>query len=349
MRRALVALAVLAGAGGACTTFAFSRPPDDAGSDAGTDAIPADGPDAGGFPSLLSTDDAARLCAQLFRCPDLAEAVELSLALPVGTPSSPLGFSACMDWLAGPVDPARPGLAEQQSILRAVAPTASCTAAAAALPVQPSQSTTCTAGCASPNAVNVCPAGGAAFSAACATPYYGQSGTCVADAGASTCVSAGACDSGLSCIDTYTLRDCHPPDDTTFTSYDCALSGRQCASGSGHVAACVIPGKLAPPCLARALKDTCDGDSVLHCAGDLLAQTEIACGAVGRTCSTQNAAGAARCVGTKDQCTPFDPGQNACSGTTITLCVAGGATTFDCSSIGASCVAGDSTHTAHCR
>jgi hypothetical protein len=352
MHRALLALAVLAGTGSACTTFAFQRPQDSAGdaaSDATTDSATTDGPDGGPFPSLLSSDDAARLCSQIFRCPQLAEAIELSLALPINTPASPLGFSACMDWLAGPIDPNRPGLAEQQKILRAVAPTSSCLAASAALPVQPSQATTCTSGCAGPDAVNVCPTGGAAFTAACATPYYGQAGACVAsDAGLAACVSSGACSQGLSCIDTNTLRDCHPPDDTTFTSYDCALSGRQCASGSGHVAACVIPGKLAPPCLAKQLNDTCDGDSVLHCAGDLLAQTEIACGAVGRTCTTQNAAGAARCTGAADACNPFDQGQNQCTGTTISVCIAGQKIGFDCASIGAGCQGADSTHTAHC-
>jgi hypothetical protein len=253
-----------------------------------------------------------------------------------------------MDWLAGPIDPSRPGLAEQQSILRAVAPTSSCLAAAAALPVQPSQATTCTNGCAGPAAVNVCPTGGAAFSAACATPYFGQAGTCILpDGGAAACVTAGPCSGGLSCPDTSTLRDCHP-DAATSTSYDCALSGRQCASGGGMAAACVVPGKLAPPCPAKQLKDTCDGDSVLHCAGDLLAQTEIACGAVGRTCTTQNAAGAARCVGGSDSCNAFDPQQNQCSGTSISVCIGGAKTAVDCATFDAGCVPGDATHTAHC-
>src|SRR5579884_667951 len=124
MARALLALALLVGAGGACTTFAFPRPDStgDGGPDATSDdgaSVDATGDDAGddagdgasAAMTLLSMDDAARVCAQIFRCPGLAQAIELSLAIPVDTPSSPLSFSGCMDWLAGPIDKHRPGLA----------------------------------------------------------------------------------------------------------------------------------------------------------------------------------------------------------------------------------------------
>ncbi len=367
VRRGTAAVALLAGAAAACTTFAFPRPDDSgdaavdaAASDAATGDAPSGNGDAGDAPAatgtpFLSLDDAARFCTQLFRCPGLAEAVELSLAIPVNTPASPLSYSGCMDWLAAPVDPARPGLAKQQQILLAVAstgPAGSCVAAAAPLPVQPTLATTCSDDCASPTSVSFCPASGGAFSAACATPYYGQAGTCVVlDGGSGECVTGvdgGLC-LGLSCSDTSTLVECHAPDRTTFTSYDCALSGRQCAGNLG-IYACLVPGKQVPPCAADKVRDTCDGDSVLHCAGELLAQTEMACGAVGRTCSTTNPAGVARCVGAGDAgtCTPFDSDQSQCSGTSISLCIAGKPATYDCAGIGATCQPKDATHTAHC-
>src|ERR1700733_12151690 len=101
--------------GWACTTFNFP-PPGDAGTgDAGPEgASPEAGPDAHFAATLLSSQDGTLLCAELFRCPRLATAIELSLTIPLGTPSSPLGFSACMDWVTGPIDIGRVGLSAQQ-------------------------------------------------------------------------------------------------------------------------------------------------------------------------------------------------------------------------------------------
>ena len=106
-RRALLALGVLVGAGAACTTFAFPRPSDvaDAG-DTGADVVAdgtttddggADGDDGGEAAApttLLPMDLALHFCTELFVCARLPEAVELSLAWPFNTPSTPLNFSA---------------------------------------------------------------------------------------------------------------------------------------------------------------------------------------------------------------------------------------------------------------
>ncbi len=112
---------------------------------------------------------------------------------------------------------------------------------------------------------------------------------------------------------------------------------------------CVSPGKLAPPCPARGVDDRCDGTSVLHCAGGVLAETEFDCSATHQTCN-QAGGGVARCVGASDACTPFltDGTVNVCSGSTISLCVGGQRTSFDCSQIGLSCQPDTNTQTAHC-
>jgi hypothetical protein len=354
MLRAVLAFAAIA-AGGGCTTFDFPAP--SAATDASmqaSDASPSpdSGADAGpgASVSFLGMDDAIRLCAQIFRCSRLAEAIELSLALPINTPGSPLGFSACMDWMASPVDPSRPGLAVQQGILQSVARAASCSDAEGALPVLPVRTdAACAAGCAATSELTVCGSGGGAFVASCAPPYFGQSGDCVSsDAGTVNCVSLGSCTAGASCTDSSTLRECYAPAHASFTEYDCALSGRQCATATGAVAACVVPGKLAPPCAAKEARDSCDADSVLHCAGGLMAQTEIKCGAVGGSCTTSNPAGVARCVFPGARCTPLDTTSNQCTGDAISVCIAGVPQTVDCTTIYAHCQPADATRAAHC-
>jgi hypothetical protein len=348
MLRDVLAFAALAVGG--CTTFDF--PPPTAATDASTPTSDA-GPtfDAGdGGASFLSLDDATRLCTQIFVCPRLAQAIELSLALPVNTPANPLGFSACMDWMASPVDPSRPGLALQQRILQSVANAASCSDAEGALPVQPVRADAgCAPGCAATSDLTLCGGGGGAFVVACAAPYFGLPGNCLeSDAGTAECVSLGSCMVGGSCSDSTTLRDCYAPAHTSFTEYNCALSGRQCVSATGTAAACVAPGKLAPPCLPKETRDSCDADAILHCVGGLMPQTEIDCAAVGGSCTTNNAPGVARCVRPGASCTPFDSTMNQCAGGSISVCIAGAPQMIDCTRIHANCQPEDATHTAHC-
>jgi hypothetical protein len=371
MRRAVIALGLLAavgaGAPAACTTFAFPRPSEsadsgaDGSSDATADVTVEAAPEGGTGGSFLSLADAAKFCAQLFRCGRLAEAVELSLAIPVNTPASPLNYSACMDWMAGPVDPGRPGLALQQGILQNVAHAATCGDAEAALPVQVAKAdAACSPGCASTTSLSVCSPGGQTFTAACNSAWFAQSGDCfapdsglggnIADGGSAICVSAGACPSGDTCPDSFTLRQCYPSNPPGFTAWNCAVSGRGCVSGTGKVAACAVPGKLAPPCLFKETKDECDGLAVVHCAGGFMAQTELDCSPFDGGCSTMNPPGVARCVSPGAQCTPFDPSQNQCSGTSISVCIGGQPQTINCAGTGifTTCQPNDATHTAHC-
>ena len=353
MRRALLAFLASSGVvAAACTAFDFPAPSSTAppSSDAAPEATLSDATaDTGAPASYLDTDDAARLCALLFQCPHLADAIALSIALPVDLPSSPLGFSACMDWVAGPIDPGRLGLVQQRALLSGVASASTCAAAGAALPVQPADAgPTCGLTCADPSELASCMPEGGTYVLPCAPPYFGQSGACFPyDAGA-LCVSTGACPAGLSCsTDHTTLLDCLPPSNASFVSYDCTLTARTCAPLAKSGADCVLPTHSAAPCPLHDRRDACDGTSVLACAGGLTAQTEFDCTAVGRSCAVSSA-GDARCVGTADTCTPFDADQNQCSGTKITVCIAGAPSSFDCATIGKSCVAGGASQTAHC-
>jgi hypothetical protein len=350
MRRAWLALLVVPGvAAAACTAFDFPAPtaaPSDAAPET---TLPDATLEAGTASGYLDTTDAASLCSLLFQCPRLADAIALSIALPLDTPSSPLGFSACMDWVAGPIDPARIGLSSQRTLLANVAKATTCEAAGAALPVQPADAgATCGLTCSDPTVLASCTPEAGTFLVPCAPPYFGQSGDCfAADAGA-LCVSTGACSAGLSCPDMNTLRECLAPDNATFVSYDCTLTGRQCTLLSKNgLADCVFPTHNTAPCPLHDRRDACDGTSVLACAGGLTAQTEFDCQAIGRTCAVSTA-GDARCVGAGDTCTPFDSGQNVCTGTAITMCIGGAPSSFDCASIGKSCVAGGPSQTAHC-
>ena len=345
-RVAVHLIALATGVGLACTAFDFPAP-DDQATDASAD-VPIEAPDAGAYKTLLTVSDGALFCAQLFRCPRLDEAVELSIALPVATPASPLGYSACMDWVAGPIDPERIGLTTQQGLLQAVATAGSCEAAYAALPVRPSDAGVCTGACPDSTDIESCARDDAgAFTLPCEAPYFGQPGTCYADdAGVAVCVSAGMCTTGLSCTDPSTLVSCLSAKLDAFTAYDCTLSGRQCASQGTHLADCLVPGHNTAPCPLEDVRDECDGTSVLHCAGGLLAQTELDCAAVGRTCSSANSS--ARCVGASDTCTPFDATMNVCSGTRISLCIGGVPQSFDCQSQQMQCMPGNATQSAHC-
>jgi len=353
MRRAMAAvLAVLAPA---CTAFDFSAPTGgapDASTDAPLDVVTmadAGGADAG--PGFLTVTQAARVCTLVFACPRLGEAIEGSLVIPVATPPTPLNFSGCMDWLAGPVDQGRPGLSEQTMILAGIAQATTCDAAYTASPVHPVDAgATCKASsCLDPSTLETCSSTGGAFTTTCGLPLFDSPGACT-DTGTAICLTLEQCTAGLSCRGSSTLVDCYAQG-AAYTAFDCTLSGRQCVDKSA--ASCVVPPSLAAPCLPNQAFDGCKGNSVRHCVGTFLGQTELDCAAVGRSCNTIN--GVARCAATGDQCTPFDQDVNICDESGITVCIGGHKQSFDCSSLSGgdggaplTCVSGDATHTAHC-
>jgi hypothetical protein len=366
MRRVVAAVVLVAGGAIACTTFDFPPPSGatsaDASSEASVDAtVHVDaGTDGGTQTPFLDVADAASLCTLIFECPRLAQAIEASLVIPLDTPSVPLNFSGCMDWLAGPVDPDRVGLKQQQTILSDISGRLTCAGAYSASPVHPVEAGgSCLAtSCSDPNDFETCSPEAGAFMVECDAAVFGPPADgvqrcAVDDGGTAVCLAGPPCPrAGLSCDDN-TLIDCYgvPATKHAYSTYNCALSGRACISGGG-AADCVVPGKLASPCPDGKPDDECDitggVNAVKHCAGGLLAQTEFDCAAVGRTCST--ASGVARCVGPNDACTPFDPDENQCSdgGSSISVCIGGVKSSFDCGLIGKACIKGDALRTGHC-
>jgi hypothetical protein len=333
----------------ACTTFAFPAPTGSS-PDASSDGNPTDGSagDGGATTSFLDVTSAARVCSLTFKCPQLAAAIEASLVIPVATPATPLNFSGCVDWLAGPISQNRPGLLEQQQVLTAMASAATCEAAFTPLGLQPGDAAVCTLlSCAGADLETCTPASGPLLSA-CGAPQYSEPGTCVTTTAASLCMSpvlpvGQTCVFGASCPTPAILDQCHTSG-TSHTEYNCALSGRQCSAAAGD---CVGLNKTTPPCSSKLDSyDGCGTTSVVHCVPGLLSETEFDCRAVDRDCST--ASGAARCVGANDTCTPFDSTVNTCSGTSVNLCVGGSKVSFDCASIGQACQPESGSQTAHC-
>jgi hypothetical protein len=71
------------------------------------------------------------------------------------------------------------------------------------------------------------------------------------------------------------------------------------------------------------------------------------CARVGATCTQDTTA---RCVAPGAACSPYDGDKvNVCDGTKISLCVNGQTDTFDCASIGATCVGDQAGKHATCQ
>ena len=347
----VAAISIGAACAAACTLFDFPRP--------------SDTPDAGP-PGFLDVPTAGRFCSQLFRCPTLAPIITETLGLPLDVPSSPLGFSSCMDWVAGPVDPQRVGLVEQLMLLQAVADAKSCDAAAAVVPVQlvADAGTACPNGfmldafCLDPGTFAICDPKLGTFSTSCSSALFASTPqTCrTFDGGdplvAGLCANtSGTCTVGKSCPDlagtSTTLRTCYF--DRVYTDYNCAISGRQCAQTQNSKSAdCVVPPMGGPPCDGGSVDD-CDLASVRHCSA--ITQTEFRCDAVGLTCSSANDGHVPRCAPDAGAaCNPFDSQQNVCTGGAISVCIGGRPQSFDCTSINLQCVTepSGSAQTAHC-
>jgi hypothetical protein len=101
-------------------------------------------------------------------------------------------------------------------------------------------------------------------------------------------------------------------------------------------------GNMNEPCTSPGT--TCSGMVLQVCDGTTLSNFD--CAALGDTCSAQG--GPAICVHSGDTCTPFDTGENQCNGSSISLCIGGQPATFDCASIGMTCVPASGATSGHC-
>lgn len=359
MRRAwrapVVVLACVVGAGGiaaSCTTFdgLAVPPPQDASTDVVQEAPPpADVHEASsGPPGYLSTSDAGHLCSLLMQCPYLATSIIDSLAVP----ADPTNYSLCMHWLSGPIPPDRVGLTAQTQALACMAAATTCGGAGACLwdenlaPNDPR----CADGSA-PDGGDICgDDGGSVYRCAsgyilhCDSAFYASGSRCLTGAdGTHWCALDTNCTVQDSCLGT--LNDfCGVPSNLHF-GQSCAYDGYTCglaANQDSGLAGC-FTGNTYEPCSSPGT--SCSGNTTLQvCDGDM--QSNFDCAALGGTCSTQG--GAAICVKPGDTCTPFDNAVNQCSGSSISLCVGGHPATFDCASIGKTCVPASGGTSGHC-
>lgn len=94
-------------------------------------------------PSCLVPElEAVRFCARIAVCPTLATAVTRATGIPIAEIDETgarvgFNFSACVDWLTGPLEDAHPGFAAVQSLLNCAIATSSCEKAEACMEVAP--------------------------------------------------------------------------------------------------------------------------------------------------------------------------------------------------------------------
>ncbi len=346
MGASAIGVAVALG-GGACTVFNGLGLPPGASVDAGGS------PDAGdaaqpGYTAYLPLGQAAMVCSLVFQCSGLPESITQSIGLAFSGDADPANYSLCVDVLAGPIDPGRPGLATQRAMLAQIAGASSCGDAASI----PFVREVFDAGCPRPEAcVSGAPtrcSGGAVFQTSCESPLFGDaSATCVVTAASeggaagvvASCNHTDRCGKGSVCAGN-TIYDCEPTTGTNYT-YDCSVTGRLCGIGPANLPRCQ------DFCLSTLQAWDCKDGAVRLCRSTV--QSEYGCTPAGGTCKT-SPAGTPYCEPAGASCSHFGSKANACSGSAITLCVDGSLTTFDCSSLGAgqSCREGNAVQGAHC-
>lgn len=353
-RAPFVVLACLGGAVGivvSCTTFdGLTVPP--AQEDASTDAVMdmrvgETGETSTGPAGYLSVLDAARLCSLVFQCPYLATSIIDSLAIP----ADPTDYSLCMHWLAGPIPPNRVGLTLQAQALTCMASATTCTGAGSCLwdeNLAPNDPRCADSGPADGGdycgddggTVYRCSSG---YLLHCDSAFYSAGSRCLTGAdGTHWCALDTNCTVQDSCLGT--LNDfCGLPSNLHF-GQNCAYDGYTCGLASNDdsgLAGC-FTGGMNEPCGSPGT--SCSGTTLLVCDG--FAKSPFDCAALGGTCSTQG--GAAVCVHSGDTCTPFDNGLDQCSGSSISLCIGGHGLTFDCASVGKTCVPASGSTSGHC-
>ena len=358
MRRALRASVVaaacvggllLAACAGSCTTFnGVTVPPPitdaaiDVAIDVAVDAAPDAGPPAR---SLLSMQDAARVCALAAKCPYLSPSLQGSNAVP----ADPSNFSLCMHWLAGPFPPDRLGFGLQQQSVACMAKASTCEQAGACVAIEYLNPTDARCADAGAEAGIGCADNGATvlscsglYAVHCTTGYYAPGTMCTKGIGNLYGCALGAnCLITSACVGSSVFDECGSTDNLHYR-LNCDYAGYDCSEvPDGSLIGC-LSGNEAYPCTT--LDTSCAADGVTAQVCDGYDYSLYDCASLGGTCS--NKGGGGLCATKSDKCTPFDANVNMCSGSVVSLCVGGQPRTFDCSSIGMSCtgVAGS----AHC-
>lgn len=343
LRRLFVSMPLLA-LPGPCTTFDDEEVPSAEGDSGTADATPPVPP------ALLELTDAVRACSLVARCPSLQASVGLSLAIPVAAGE----FGSCVQMLAGPMPPSRPGLALAKGVLTRVAAARSCQEALDAMPVELLY-----------GADERCPEAssprcrGETHVAYCdRASGFGRYARCSADRGGPTCVAIevdggatvsgcgilpepGTCDGFVhesECQGTA-VYSCDPRDYKVATRFDCAWLGLRCGASAKGGVTCLTSDGSDLPCTTL-LGSSCEGARVRFCVEPGRYST-FDCGEIGATCVGGADDGSAGprpfCLRRGAECSPLDPSVGSCDGSTIELCVDGRRARFDCARAGKQC------------
>ncbi len=341
----MIAAIALALGATVCTTFNGLEAASavDGGIVVGSDA--GDGAADAGVPGYLPVAKAAKVCSTIFACPELARSIVYSMAIPVDG----LNYSLCVDWLAGPIPPSRVGFGLQASTLECVAKADTCEQAGACLWVEylaPNDPRCADAGV--PEAGDgVCTDDGGTllrctshYALHCASSYYAPGATCLQGSNNYTgCALEQNCTAVTSCVGSV-LTYCAI--DNLKYSINCAYGGYGCGVNEQSGYPCIPPDPTVQCNIPGATR--CDSDIVWVCDG--LYESAFDCASMGASCSDTE--GSARCVMPGSTCSPSDADINVCSGTSIDLCHGGRKSSFDCASIGRTCVPGAQGKSAHC-
>ena len=335
-----------------CTTFSGLEAETEAGapikdggseaSDAAEETAQEAGQDASTARTYLSLGEAAKACTMIFDCPNLANSVVWSMAVPVDD----LNYSLCLHWLAGPIPEGRVGFGVQAEAFACIAEATTCREAGACLWVElmsPGDDRCADAGDGGAQCTD--DAGTLLYcqylqAIHCNTGYYAPGARCMDGTGDwKGCGLEKDCNSVTSCVGpvlTYCAIDTLKYGiNCSYAGYTCGFeadSGMPCVPEDGFKE-CMIPGA-----------SRCDSDTAWICDG--IWESAFDCASLGFECTDQQ--GTARCVPPSPECSPTDATQNVCHGTSIDVCVGGSSETFDCASIGMTCVPGAQGKTAHC-
>jgi hypothetical protein len=289
------------------------------------------GPKGKGF---LSLEEAVRLCSKVQTCPTLGYSVGYSLLVPINTKS----YSACIDVLTAPLPQNQLGVAQQAQALACAAQASSCPAAAGCLPyeyVEPNDPR-CQGADGGANG-NCSPDNSAVYDCFynrvihCNNPYFYPGSSCLPDSnGVYQCAASATCSTGATCKGSV-VTFCSTGNVAYGT--DCAYWGASCgkdqASGSQN---CILNG-ITPTCTNDSVQ--CVSNRVRTCFGKFF--SEIDCVSMGGKCDPDPIP---HCTHPSDVCKQTDPDVAVCDGDTIQLCLAGKPQSYDCASIGLSCLVG---------
>jgi hypothetical protein len=291
---------------------------------------------------FLTLAEGVKFCSNAFACPLLAQSTEFSIDVPVDSNH----FSSCIGWVAGPLPKNRVGVASTAKFLTCAADATSCGGASGCMwyEVLDNADPRCADG-GSPNG-NCAEDGGALYFCSsspavehCTNAYFPGGFSCIKGADNFNYCAAPTC-AGDQCSGTM-LEFCGGTN-KIYNGWDCAAGGFSCGfdSTEGYV-----------DCLTDGTAKRCNALSVGCATGvaticDSVYESHYDCNNYGGTCDQTSFP---RCTLPNETCTPFDPDVDVCSGSSITLCYGGQKTTFDCASVGKTCVAGTNGQTDHCQ